>query len=81
MAETGQVAKVVEKAVAQVLESHLPQLQRELVELVQKEIQPGAGAVASRGAEDLLKAITVIHGGATQKEILRALLESTTHYC
>jgi len=80
MAEQSQIAKAVEKAVAQVLESHLPQLQRELVDVVLREVQPGA--VTNRGgAEDLLKAISVIHGGTTQKEILRALLESTTLYC
>ena len=33
------------------------------------------------GAEDLLKAVSLIHSGSTQKEILRALLESTGHYC
>jgi hypothetical protein len=81
MAEQSQIARVVEKAVAQVLESHLPQLQRALVDLVLKEIEPGAGMTGSNGAEDLLKAVSLIHGGATQKEILRALLESTTNYC
>jgi hypothetical protein len=83
MAEGSRIRKIVEKAVAQVLESHLPQLQGELVEQVLKEVQPqkgGAGVVDS-GAEDLLKSISLIHGGTTQKEILRALLESTSHYC
>jgi len=81
MAESSQIAKVVERAVAQVLESHLPELQRELVELVLKELQPGAANSGANGAGDLLKAVSLIHGGTTQKEILRALLESTTHYC
>jgi len=81
MAEASQIAKVVEKAVAQVLESHLPQLQRELVDLVLKEVQTGTTTLANNGAEDLLKAVSLIQGGATQKEILRALLESTTNYC
>jgi hypothetical protein len=80
MPETTQIAKAVEKAVAQVLESHMAQLQRELVDLVLKEVQPGA-LNAGGGTEDLLKAISLIHGGTTQKEILRALLESTTNYC
>src|SRR5579862_2915722 len=81
MAESSKIAKVVERAVAQVLESHLPELQRELVELVLKELQPGAANSGANGAGDLLKAVSLIHGGTTQKEILRALLESTTHYC
>lgn len=83
MPEGSRIAKVVEKAVAQVLESHLPQLQQELVALVLKELKPEKGGtrLVASGAEDLLKAISLIHGGATQKEILRALLESTSHYC
>jgi hypothetical protein len=83
MAEASRIGKVVEKVVAQVLQSHLPQLQQELVERVLKEVQPqkGGSGLADSGAEDLLKAISLIHGGTTQKEILRALLESTSHYC
>jgi hypothetical protein len=80
MAKESQIAKVVEKAVAQVLESHLPELQRELVQVVLNELKPGTAATTSNGAEDLLKAVSLIHGGTTQKEILRALLESTTQY-
>jgi hypothetical protein len=81
MAEPSQFARVVEKAVAQVLESHLPQLQRELVELVLREVQPATATLAGNGAQDLLKAVSFIQGGTTQKEILRALLESTGLYC
>jgi hypothetical protein len=83
MAEGSRIGKIVEKAVARVLESHVQQLQRELVEQVLKEVQPqkGGAGLADSGAEDLLKSISLIHGGTTQKEILRALLESTTHYC
>jgi hypothetical protein len=83
MAEASRIGKVVEKVVAQVLESHMPRLQQELVAQVLKEVQPqkGGSGLADSGAEDLLKAISLIHGGTTQKEILRALLESTGHYC
>ncbi len=81
MAEESQIAKVVETAVARAFESQLPELQRQIVELVLKEVQPGVTAQGSSGAEDLLKAVSIIHGGTTQKEILRSLLESTTHYC
>jgi hypothetical protein len=83
MSEGSRIRKVVEKAVAQVLESHLAQLQQELVDQVLNEVQPqnGGAGLGDAGAEDLLKAISVIHGGTTQKEILRALLESTGHYC
>jgi hypothetical protein len=81
MAERSRIGKVVEKAVSQVLENHLPQLQQELVQRVLEEVQPKKGQPGDSGAEDLLKAVSLIHGGTTQKEILRALLESTGHYC
>jgi hypothetical protein len=81
MAERSRIGKVVEKVVSQVLENHLPQLQQELVQRVLEEVQPKKGQAGDSGAEDLLKAISLIHGGTTQKEILRALLDSTGHYC
>jgi hypothetical protein len=83
MAEASHIAKIVDKAIAQLFENHLPQLQRELAELVLKEIQPSAGNAPSsgNGANELLKAVSSIHAGVTQKEILRALLEATGPYC
>ena len=81
MAEKSRVGKVVEKVVSQVLENHLPQLQQELVQRVLEEVQPKKGQSHDGCAEDLLKAVSLIHGGTTQKEILRALLDSTEPYC
>lgn len=82
MAERSKIGKIVEKVVAQVLENHLPQIRQELAERVLEEIQPkSGGGLTDSGAEDLLKAVSMIHGGSTQKEILRALLDSTGHYC
>jgi len=81
MAEKSRVGKVVEKVVSQVLETHLPQLQQELVNRVLEEVEPKKGQSHDGCAEDVLKAVSLIHGGTTQKEILRALLDSTEHYC
>ena len=81
MAEKSRVGKVVEKVVSQVIENHLPQLQEELVQRVLEEVQPKKGQARDGCAEDLLKAVLLIQGGTTQKEILRALLDSTEHYC
>ena len=81
MAEKSRTGKVVEKVVSQVLENHLPQLQQELVQRVLEEVQPKNGQPHDGYGEDLLKVVSLIHGGTTQKEILRALLESTEHYC
>jgi hypothetical protein len=77
------IDQIVEKAVSQVLEGHLPQLRKELVRRVLEEVQPhlgGAAGSAGSGAADLLSAVSAIHAGTTQKEILRALLESTAAY-
>lgn len=80
MAENTPVEQIVERAVAQALESQLPQLREILVHQVLENIRPYLGGGAGSGAGDLLKAISTIHAGSTQKEILRALLEGTSGY-
>jgi hypothetical protein len=83
MAHKTSIDQIVEKAVSQVLEGHLPELRKELVRRVLEEVQPhlgGAAGSAGSGAADLLNAVSAIHAGTTQKEILRALLESTAAY-
>jgi hypothetical protein len=83
MAHKTPIDQIVEKAVSQVLEGHLPELRKELVRRVLEEVQPhlgGAAGSAGSGAADLLNAVSAIHAGTTQKEILRALLESTAAY-
>ncbi|HZP62071.1 MAG TPA: hypothetical protein VFB28_01545 [Terriglobales bacterium] len=77
------IKKVVEKLVAEVLESYFPKIQQELTDRVLEQVEPQSGTpgLVDAGADDLLKAITLIHGGTTQKEILRALLDATTNYC
>ena len=72
--------QIVERAVAQVLNHRLPQLQAELVERVLAEMpsaaaEPGASAAAGTPPV-LVHAIASIHAGTTQKEILRALLDA-----
>ena len=83
MAHKSSIDQIIEKAVSQVLEGHLPELRKELVRRVLEEVQPHLGGVAGSagsGAADLLHAVSAIHAGTTQKEILRALLESTAAY-
>jgi hypothetical protein len=78
------IEKIVEKAVAQVLESHMAAARQELVQKVLEEIQPHLGgaseAPAGGSATDLLAAVTAIQLGTTQREILRALLDSMAKY-
>jgi hypothetical protein len=86
MAQKSSIDQIVEKAVSQVLEGHLPELRKELVRRVLEEVQPHLGGTggkdaAGNGAADLLHAVSAIHAGTTQKEVLRALLENTASYC
>ncbi len=80
MAENTPVEQIVERAVAQALESQLPELRQRLVHQVLEDVRPYLGSGTGGGADELLKAVSAIHAGSTQKEILRALLESTAGY-
>jgi hypothetical protein len=77
------IDQIVDKVVSQVLEGHFPELRKDLVRRVLEEVQPhlgGSTSTTASGAADLLQAVTAIHAGTTQKEILRALLEATAGY-
>jgi len=76
-----QLQRIVEQAVAQVLDRHLPKLQSELVERVLEELPPPPAEIAppaEPSATSLVQAISSIHAGGTQKEILRALLDASS---
>jgi hypothetical protein len=77
--------RAVKQAVSGVLENHFGQLKEELVRGVLEQLpQPSAPADASssgeNGTRNLLKAVSGIHAGTTQREILRALLDNTVRY-
>src|SRR5215467_8863018 len=76
------VEDLVRNAVAQVLERQMASLRESVVQEVLQQIQPALGksGQASGSNAALQKAITTIQSGSTQKEILRALLESTILY-
>ena len=84
MAETSGVEQIVEKVVSQVLESHVPVLRDELVRRVLDELPAQEASQSSSSTEgtaaNLLKAISAIQAGSTQREILRALLDNTVRY-
>ena len=86
MADRHEVEPIVERVVTQVLQGHLAQLRDELVRRVLDELPQDLGAsavpeTANAGPADLLRAVSAIQAGSTQKEILRALLEGVVHYC
>ncbi len=77
--------KLIEQAVSHALEAQLPQIKQAMVAQLTQALsshapQEKAGDTAEAGAASLLKAISAVNAGATQKEILRALLEGTQHY-
>jgi hypothetical protein len=83
-----EVHEAVQRAVAQVLADQMPHLQRDLVQRVLKALPAPASVasdsrehVAQGGPESLLQAVAAVHAGTTQKEILRALLDSGSSYC
>lgn len=81
MAEKNRL-KAIEKAIAGVLENHLPQLQKDLAQQVHEAVPvTGKPSEASgAGTAELLKAVSAIHAGTTQKETLRALLDGTAPF-
>jgi hypothetical protein len=85
MAESTGVEQIVEKVVSQVLDNHVPELRSELVRRVLEELprataSAAGGASGESGSANLLKAISAIQSGTTQREILRALLDNTVRY-
>jgi hypothetical protein len=87
MADKNRLKQMVESAVSEVLEKHLPEIREDLVGRILQEIGPqltaaaSAPAAANNAPADLLKSISAIHAGNNQKEILRGLLDGTSQYC
>jgi len=84
MADKKQLKQIVEACVSQVLEKHVPRMREELVRQVLEQLGPRLSTEslpnADGGAGELLKAISAIHAGTTQKEILRGLLDGVVRY-
>jgi hypothetical protein len=85
MAENSGLEQIVEKVVSEVLESQVPQLREELVRRVLEQLPQDGGSATGTvsgesGAANLLKAISSIQAGTTQREILRALLDNTVRH-
>lgn len=84
MAESKDLQQIVERAVAQVLDLQMPKLRAEIVRSVMAEL-PSVAAGAERPSSEispssLVQAVSGIHASTTQKEILRALLDSGSNY-
>jgi hypothetical protein len=85
IAEQGDIRQIVERAVAESLQAQIPDLQSRIVESVLHTLPASTGespvaAASGEGSADLVRAVSTIHAGSTQKEILRALLDAASGY-
>src|SRR5271157_4397688 len=86
--EPSWIEPIVERVVGQVLDSHAAQLRTEIVRRVMEEIAaaPAAAeldtddAASASGSADLARAVAEIQLGTSQREILRALLDTSARY-
>lgn len=85
MADSNEIERIVERVVSQVLQGHFTQMRDDLIRRVLDGLPLELGSVgaepASAGPAELLHAVSAIHAGTSQKEILRALLEGVSHHC
>jgi hypothetical protein len=86
MKERGWMEPIVERVVGQVLDSHAAQLRTEIVRRVMEEIAAESAASgfnafdSASGSADLARAVAEIQLGTSQREILRALLDTTARF-
>src|SRR5271165_3509493 len=79
-----EVRQTVEHAVAQALQAQIPQLQSQIVQQVLDALPAPRSEAPAPAVEDsstLVRAVSSIHAGSTQKEILRAFLDAGSGYC
>jgi len=79
-----EIRKIIEHAVAQALQAQIPPLQSQIVQQVLGALPVQVRQAPAATREDsstLVQAVSNIHAGSTQKEILRALLDVGSGYC
>src|SRR5271156_185993 len=80
----GEIEDIVARAVSEALQNQLPKLQEEIAQRVLEVLPASTGEASSGGQEasgTLVRAVSGIHAGSTQKEVLRALLDAGSEYC
>ncbi len=78
-----QIQQIVESAVAQAFQAQAPQLQAQIVRQVLEALPAQVSeppAAARECSSNLVHAVSSIHAGTTQKEILRGLLDAGSAY-
>ncbi len=83
MSDRDRIQPILERVVGEVLDNHVAVLRSEIVRRVVEEIgvEPANSVTPSvQSASNLARGISEIQAGASQKEILRALLDSSSHF-
>jgi hypothetical protein len=81
MKDRGRLEPIVERIVGQLLDNHVAQLRTEMVRRVAEELEASPPSPPSgSNSADLARAVAAIQLGASQREILRALLDACGHY-
>ena len=83
MSEKNWIEQAVERVVGEVVENHMPRLRQEMVSRVLEALGPELGSAApppESSPANLLRAISAIQAGSTQREILRSLLDHAARY-
>ena len=82
MAERDRIETVVERIVGEVLQAHTVQSREEIVRRVAEESTnlSAAGGKSSADSSELARAVSEIHAGSSQREILKALLDGCARY-
>lgn len=83
MAEPGGTENIVEQLVSQVLEEEIPRLRQTLIQRIVAEVNSqtaGSGTASQPSPDRLLKAISAVHAASTQRDILKALLDSGAQF-
>ena len=82
MSDTAEAKRNIDAAVARVLDREMAHVREALVEQVLQNLPAAVdGAAPAADTANLVKAVSAIHAGATQREILRALLDNSVRYC
>ncbi|MGA8272792.1 MAG: hypothetical protein WB919_14625 [Candidatus Sulfotelmatobacter sp.] len=79
-----EIEQIVARAVSQALQNHLPKLQEEIAQRVLEALPASTAEPSGVGQEvsgTLVRAVSSIHAGSTQKEVLRGLLDAGSEYC
>ncbi len=85
MGQGSEIEQIVTRAVSHALRDHIPQLQEQIVQQVLQALPAASSAseatpASGEASNNLVLAVSSIHAGTTQKEILRGLLDAGSHY-